>query len=359
MFVPLKIKTEYSLLKSTIKIDTLIAYLIKHNITSCAICDDNLYGVMEFFTKMTNNQLKPIIGLSILIDSYEILLYPKNNEGYKNLLKIHTLKETKELNFESLNKYLGNIKIVLPRNSYDLLSKFPNAFLSYQNDTEKIEALLRTENCIYLKEARCLEKEDCLILKYLEAIDKGILAKEVAEIKEQAELNLHLKKEDEETTIEFIKDINLDIAKKGYYIPTYKKEVDSFSYLNNLAQKGLLKRCNGKITKEYQDKQLESIMTGLFSEDELYLESLLKSRCKTKMFMDFIDGILENYLKNKSNDKIEIRKRNILKHLYIEGMKQSEFIYKYYEVDRTFYSDKDRLLKDLAPYFFGIKGINI
>ena len=100
-------------------------------------------------------------------------------------------------------------------------------------------------------------------------------------------------------------------------------------------------------------------MTGLFSEDELYLESLLKSRCKTKMFMDFIDGILENYLKNKSNDKIEIRKRNILKHLYIEGMKQSEFIYKYYEVDRTFYSDKDRLLKDLAPYFFGIKGINI
>ena len=81
------------------------------------------------------------------------------------------------------------------------------------------------------------------------------------------------------------------------------------------------------VTKEYQDKQLESIMTGLFSEDELYLESLLKSRCKTKMFMDLIDiRIVENYLKNKSNDKIEIRKRNILKHLYIEGMKQSEFI---------------------------------
>ena len=114
-----------------------------------------------------------------------------------------------------------------------------------------------------------------------------------------------------------------------------------------------------ELTKEYQDKQLESIMTGLFSEDELYLESLLKSRCKTKMFIDFIDGILDKYLNDKSNDKIEIRKRNILKHLYIEGMKQSDFIYKYYEVDRTFYSDKDRLLKDLAPYFFGIKGINI
>lgn len=112
-------------------------------------------------------------------------------------------------------------------------------------------------------------------------------------------------------------------------------------------------------TKEYQEKQIESIMTGLFSEDELYLESLLKSRCKTKMFIAFIDGIFERYLNVKSNDKIEIRKRTILKELYIKGAKQSEFIYKYYEVDRTFYTDKDRLLKDLAPYFFGIKGINI
>ena len=100
-------------------------------------------------------------------------------------------------------------------------------------------------------------------------------------------------------------------------------------------------------------------MTGLFSEDELYLESLLKSRYKTKMLLDFINKVIEHYLHEKTKDKIEIRKRNILQHLYIEGMKQSEFIYNYYEVDRTFYTDKDKLIKDLAPYFFGIKGLNI
>ena len=100
-------------------------------------------------------------------------------------------------------------------------------------------------------------------------------------------------------------------------------------------------------------------MTGLFSENELYLESLLKNRCKTKMFLDFIDGILQVYLKNKSDDKIEKRKKIILKELYMKGRKQSEFIYEFYEVDRTFYTDKDKLIKDLAPYFFGIKGINI
>ena len=251
MFVPLKIITEYSLLKSTIKIDSLIEFLNHHNITSCAICDTNLYGVMEFFTKMTNNGLKPIIGLNILIDGLEIDLYPINNDGYKNLLKIHTLKETKELNFDNVNKYLENIKVVLPRESYDLLARYPNAYLSYKNDTEKIEALLKTDRCVYIRTARCLDVKDTVYLKCLEAIDKGCLLSEVMDNHEHEYLNLMVKEEDQETTTKFIEDINLDINKKGYYIPVYNKEVDSFTYLDSLAKKGLKKRLNGVIPDTY------------------------------------------------------------------------------------------------------------
>ena len=43
MFVPLKITTDYSLLKSLIKVEDLSEYLIKHNITACAIVDENLF----------------------------------------------------------------------------------------------------------------------------------------------------------------------------------------------------------------------------------------------------------------------------------------------------------------------------
>ena len=251
MFVPLKIITEYSLLKSTIKIDSLIKFLKKHNIASCAICDTNLYGVMEFFTKMTANGLKPIIGLSVFIDGLELDLYPINNDGYKNLLKVHTLKETKELNFDNLNEYLSNIKIVLPRDSYDLLASFPNAYLSYKNDTEKIEALLKTERCVYIRDAKCLDASDTLYLKCLEAIDKGCLLSEIENTHEHEYLNLMVKEEDKETTSKFIEDINLDINKKGYYIPVYNKEIDSFSYLDTLAKKGLKKRLNGVIPDAY------------------------------------------------------------------------------------------------------------
>lgn len=105
-------------------------------------------------------------------------------------------------------------------------------------------------------------------------------------------------------------------------------------------------------TDEFHNKELESIMTGLFSEDELYLESLLKSKYQTKLFIDFINRVINNYLNGEIQDKVETRKRNILKELYIKGQKQSEFIYNNYEVERTFYLDKDKLIKDLAPYFF-------
>lgn len=105
-------------------------------------------------------------------------------------------------------------------------------------------------------------------------------------------------------------------------------------------------------TTEFHNKELESIMTGLFSEDEIYLESLLKSKYQTKLFIDFINRVIDNYLNGETTDKIEIRKRIILKELYINGKKQSEFIYDNYQVERTFYTDKDKLIKDLAPYFF-------
>ena len=108
-------------------------------------------------------------------------------------------------------------------------------------------------------------------------------------------------------------------------------------------------------TEEFQNKQFENIMTGLFSEDEIYLESLLKSKYQTKLFIDFINRVFDKYLKCETEDKIEARKRIILKELYIKGKKQSEFIFEYYEVERTFYTDKDKLIKDLAPYFFRYK----
>lgn len=110
---------------------------------------------------------------------------------------------------------------------------------------------------------------------------------------------------------------------------------------------------------ESHNKEIEQMMTEIFYESESYLKSLLRSRYKTKAFVCFIEKAINRYLENDDEDYIEQRKRKILKEIYVEGKKQSEFVYENYDSERTFYSDRTKLIKDLAPYFFGIKGINI
>ena len=83
-YAPLWIKTDYSILSSLIKIDDLIDILSSNNINVAAICDDNLYGVMEFYDKCKKSNIKPIIGLEVKLE-YTILLYAKNYHGYQNL----------------------------------------------------------------------------------------------------------------------------------------------------------------------------------------------------------------------------------------------------------------------------------
>nr|MCR5788105.1 PHP domain-containing protein [Bacilli bacterium] len=88
MQIPLKVTTEYTLLSSLIKLDDLVSTLKENNVTSCAICDVNLEGSNLFYKKLKSNNIKPIIGLNVKIDNFNIYLYAKNYSGYKDLLAI-------------------------------------------------------------------------------------------------------------------------------------------------------------------------------------------------------------------------------------------------------------------------------
>ena len=81
MFTPLKITTDYTLLNSLIKVSDLISFCVKQNIKSCAICDTNLFGSIEFYKKAIQNNIKPIIGYSFYLDDKKINLFAKNYKG--------------------------------------------------------------------------------------------------------------------------------------------------------------------------------------------------------------------------------------------------------------------------------------
>ncbi len=246
-YVPLFIKTDYTLLTSLIKVDSLIDKITNLGIDTCAICDDNLYGTMEFYNKCLKNNIKPIIGLEINIE-YKVLLYAKNYEGYQNLCNINTLKNEGELTEKKLLKHLSNLLIILPYEYMEYKDHFfdynDNFFIGYSSliEREKIEG-----NKVYVKRTLCLEKSDEKYLKYLYKIDD----------KEFDNTNVYLDTEldsyDKKTTIYFANKCNLKIEKKNDLLPIYNIE-NPFEYLSKLCLVGLKKRLNNNVTDVYMNR---------------------------------------------------------------------------------------------------------
>ena len=128
-FTHLHLHTEYSLLDGFTKIDKLIEKLKELGMNSCAITDHgNMYGVIEFYKKCIDNGIKPIIGCEVYVSEndhniknpqnkryYHLILLAKNNNGYRNLIKIVSKAYTEgfyykpRIDFEILEKYKDDI----------------------------------------------------------------------------------------------------------------------------------------------------------------------------------------------------------------------------------------------------------
>ena len=248
MHIPLKVTTDYTLLKSLIKIPDLISFLREKNITTCGICDENLYGVLDFYFSCKKNNIKPIIGLNVKLDNLDIYLYAINYDGFKNLLKIHTKKEKNELKIDDILKYKENILVVIPYESKELFPKLSGVnklYISYKNTYEKINSLVLTKNVLYINDLRVIKKEDVNYLKYL---DK--LRKDNVELNTDCFFNTEVL--DTGLLNEVIDMIDIEIPLNKRYIPKYSD--NSYEVLKNLCIKGLSKRLNGNVNKIYADR---------------------------------------------------------------------------------------------------------
>lgn len=258
-YVPLYIKTENSLLSSLIKIDELIKFAKSYNYKALSIVDNNMFGVMEFYKKCLQNDIKPIIGLEVKLDN-NLVLYAKNYNGYKNLLKISTIMSESKVDINILEKYSSDLICVIPFNYrfiYDELNKmFQNAFISYKNKEEY--DLINKDISIYMNETLYLQKKDSNYLKYLIAIRDG---KKIDEINILGDNHLLLPEEiknyDFNSNNQKILDMcNLKIELHKDLLPIYEcpNNLDAYSYLKELCQDGMRKRFGSSVGKVYIDR---------------------------------------------------------------------------------------------------------
>lgn len=246
--IPLKITTEYSLLKSLIKLPDLISFLNENNIKECAICDENLNGFMDFYLKCKENNIKPIIGLDTVYESMHIYVYAKNYLGYQELLKIDYLKDNMNLSYLENS----NLLVIIPFKSIDIYEKLKykdNVYIGFCNDIEKNNALLISDKIVYVDNVRCLYKKDIPYLKYLKMLNDNFVYNDNAYYKNSTLENI-------KTTYEFSKQINLEIPFDKKYIPKYNNSDNNYEYLKKLCILGLNKRFNGKVSNKYKERIL-------------------------------------------------------------------------------------------------------
>ena len=146
MYIPLNNKTNYTLLSSLLKVDDLLSYAEKNKLDSICIIDRNMYSTMEFIKKCNSKNIKPIIGLELVLDDFIIDVIAKNYEGYKNLIKLTTIQSERTITVEDIKKYKSNLICIIPyiyNSKYNELSKiYENTYIGYSNKKEELEVFL-------------------------------------------------------------------------------------------------------------------------------------------------------------------------------------------------------------------------
>lgn len=141
-FSHLHTHSHYSLLTALPKIPELVERAKKEKMEALALTDNgNLYGAIEFYKECEKSGIKPIIGVDAYmalrsrndkqagIDNsrHRLVLLAKNEEGYKNLIKLVTLANLEgfyykpRIDKEVLEKYSAGLICISPSFSGDIV----------------------------------------------------------------------------------------------------------------------------------------------------------------------------------------------------------------------------------------------
>lgn len=289
-FVNLYVQTEYSMLRSLIKLDDLIAYAKRENIKTLAITDfANVHGVYKFIKKCRANNIKPVVGLNFNLDSdlgfyNSLLVYAKDIIGYKNILKLASRAKTKDkIDFKFLANNSEGLIVVLP--SYEneiikliaegsnlkamaVLEKYKSAFndiyigidLQSENTRNIIDKVIEFSksvkiNNVALHKTSFLNKDDYEVYKVLRSIDMGISNYPENETEKNQDFpgvtevnNLFKNYPELLNNTKILSDkCNLDLNYQGYLFPYYPDAKGrSFEYLSDLCKFGLKRRLTNK-----------------------------------------------------------------------------------------------------------------
>ena len=257
-YIPLRLRTNYSLLSSLIDIKKLISKAKELNYTSLCITDiNNMYAVMTFYKECIKNNIKPLIAVEFTYNNSAIILLAKTYIGYKNLVKLTTVISKEPLTINHLENFKEDLILILPKEYISIYEELSNIYITnyigYSNIEEKPTLPV---NRIYLNKIIALTKEDVNYIKYSYKIKEEVTIHDITDL----DSNNYLLNKEEITPLidgiditnykEIINACSITFPTYSLNLPNYTTE-DSYEYLQALTIKGLNKRLNNKVSINY------------------------------------------------------------------------------------------------------------
>jgi len=314
-FVQLQVKSSYTLLESTIKIDDLIQTAKNRGYNTVALTDYNvLYGALEFYQKAKEAGVKPIIGLTLDVESvldkensYPLLFLAKNIQGYKQLMQLSSKRmvENKAVSLEFLSKHQSDLITITPGRAGELEQNLLDGREDSKRTLEIVSEYKRVFEDLYIGiqlEKELLNIKDQLLnlglpnvalgnVQYLN--EEDVMAVEVLKhIKENTQLtvdttaaeNFSLKTDQEmretflnegleqaaDETLEIAKKIDLQIDLNKQLLPKFEvpSQQTTDAYLEELCLEGLKNKVSNPSQNYYDrlEKELRVISEMGFSD---------------------------------------------------------------------------------------------
>lgn len=296
----LYLQSSFSFNGSLIDIEKTVKTAKEKGYKTLALTDHiHLHGAIKFYKSCLNHGIKPLLGLEVVIKSekysdFIVLLYAKNEQGYKKLMKLssHLSLNDGFLEFHELKTYSENLisVVVMDRGGIyqlvnninkdkikalftDLEAKVDDFYLGFGTDifTSEIYNYLNDfGKFIIVNNVKYLEVDD----EETYNIFKKILRSEDKEqgIFEQTETSLHLQELTElnkqytkytsaiKNTHDLIAKCKVKIDFGKQHLPKYPlEEISSEAKLKELTDKGLKRRLHQKgiykkAYKQYQER---------------------------------------------------------------------------------------------------------
>lgn len=339
-FVHLHNHSHYSLLDGLPKIKPMVKHAKGMGFEALALTDHgNLYGAIEFFNACKDNGIKPIIGQEAYIapnkltqkrpkidDKYNhLILWAKNLEGYRNLLKLTTIAHKEgfyykpRMDMEVLEQYSKGLMcssgcvrgqvaqaiigghedkaIEIIKNHQRIFGE-DNFFLEVQHHPNLDKQQLANQTIFKLSQqlgvpviATCdchyLHSSDAEAQDLLVCISSGKVVSDTNRL-DMRDNDLSMKSEEEmrknfadhpeviDQTVKIAEQIDLDIPIGKYYFPKYDipQGFTSDEYLRDRAYRGLARRYQIIPEEQIESAKLETIAQAFDAKDPTIIQRL-------------------------------------------------------------------------------------